>query len=1129
MAGNIIGEPIDSVILKQIDYRQSVSGAGYNSKSPARSTEILNILNNRNAWVKMASGVSLGQDAKFQLETISEQEGGFLTTDEINNLLGTGLAKNLVLFNTIQSFEGKEKDKYVNRSGVRNNNLLQDSLNKMYGGIGGNSQGLQPVGGITDISVENINRGSLAKATVNIKVYNRFQFNLIELAYLKLGYIMILEWGWDKYISEIDNNKVTVVDMSSTIIEKSWFSQTGTQQQLLNKIDQLTIQHQGNYSGFFGKVSNFSWKANKDGSYDISIDLLTLGSVIESLKINLSEGIILDEAIIKNNQALLADRFDQEATDEGTYDSPLINNMGNNTLSQFLGLCILNFPIAVTNDFTYSPALGVELVPFSYGDINSLSIIPGIGAPAVAAIAVFKYLTGYTSNIPEEDRYYIRLGLFLDQVQKLGIPYIVNEGSKPSPSLKIDTNVSNNICNYVINLVPLNPSICIFSIKLDQDFEDSTYLDVGNYNSNLKEFVIEKDNVVWGQIMNIQMNINFLTKIIDENTDEDGNLSLYALLEGICNGINECTGGTTNLEPAIRDQRVVYILEQNPIKGKGSNTTDTAPIEILGYSPNGQSNFVQDFSFNTKITPDMMSMISIGAVSEGVNGREVDAAPWKKWYKGITNRFEENYEKNKTTETSISSLAKSEAGLTPSASIIERFQSDLRAGNIDYDHIVAPGYDWEWNGHDIADIDPDGEFTLGFRSDAVNADNKALLAEVVERVWEVERKDKAYQEKQEKKGNKITVVGDADEVPIGQEYKQYFINAFGGNTGLAQKNSFFWGYSVLDVDRDDGLWWYGQDNSSFIARGKNSFKAYITSLNNEELKNKGTGSSLNGFIPVELSLTVDGISGVKIYNKLEVNQRFLPAAYPKALRFVIRGVNHKIENNQWTTELATISTTINDVAGSTRSATVTNKKDSPNTPAGDPQTPVVIQGPIPPLNPNEKLKIFDNRTVAGVPFDKRTYKTFQSIEWLVGELNDNYKEKWRGFLNVLNDRYPGYTLLINATYRTYLRSIQLKVINSDNASAGSSPHNYAFAVDMNIKDPKGVVYRKPEKSKWEKSGIPKIAVEEFGMRWGGNFSNYLDCVHFDVSRATSKVKSNAAADNKGLPRKQWYTKNTSPT
>jgi hypothetical protein len=35
-----------------------------------------------------------------------------------------------------------------------------------------------------------------------------------------------------------------------------------------------------------GKVTNFTWKFNDDGSYDIELNLVGLGDIIESLKIN---------------------------------------------------------------------------------------------------------------------------------------------------------------------------------------------------------------------------------------------------------------------------------------------------------------------------------------------------------------------------------------------------------------------------------------------------------------------------------------------------------------------------------------------------------------------------------------------------------------------------------------------------------------------------------------------------------------------------------------------------------------------------------------------------------------------------------------------------------------------------
>lgn len=140
--GNLIGEKISKPILKQIDFRQKMNGAGYNSESVKRDPTVLNYLNNRNAWIKMASGVAIdGSKGTERLQDIFAQSPELVTeAKDISALKDMGLAKNLVLFNTIQSINDYDPDKqqpYISRRGVRKDNLLSNSLNKMYGGLGG--------------------------------------------------------------------------------------------------------------------------------------------------------------------------------------------------------------------------------------------------------------------------------------------------------------------------------------------------------------------------------------------------------------------------------------------------------------------------------------------------------------------------------------------------------------------------------------------------------------------------------------------------------------------------------------------------------------------------------------------------------------------------------------------------------------------------------------------------------------------------------------------------------------------------------------------------------------------------------------------------------------------------------
>jgi hypothetical protein len=76
----------------------------------------------------------------------------------------------------------------------------------------------------------------------------------------------------------------------------------------------------------------------------------------------------------------------------------------------------------------------------------------------------------------------------------------------------------------------------------------------------------------------------------------------------------------------------------------------------------------------------------------------------------------------------------------------------------------------------------------------------------------------------------------------------------------------------------------------------------------QELDEKYASPS-KGFVPISLNATVDGISGVKIYNEINIDTRFLPSNYPEALRFIITQVNHKISDNDWETSFETVAIT----------------------------------------------------------------------------------------------------------------------------------------------------------------------------------------------------------------------------
>ena len=132
--------------------------------------------------------------------------------------------------------------------------------------------------------------------------------------------------------------------------------------------------------------------------------------------------------------------------------------------------------------------------------------------------------------------------------------------------------------------------------------------------------------------------------------DEDGNISIYKFLTRICDGINSSLGGFQQLEVVVRDEVFVTIQDQNPIPGLEllypTLRKTIVPFEIFGFNTKGtkSSNFVNDFSFNTKITPQLASSISIGTTANNVSTKNYDGTAFSKWNSGLQDRFAAFYE-----------------------------------------------------------------------------------------------------------------------------------------------------------------------------------------------------------------------------------------------------------------------------------------------------------------------------------------------------------------------------------------------------------------------------------------------------------------------------------------------------
>ncbi len=142
--------------------------------------------------------------------------------------------------------------------------------------------------------------------------------------------------------------------------------------------------------------------------------------------------------------------------------------------------------------------------------------------------------------------------------------------------------------------------------------------------------------------MDIYVNFEFIAGLLVANGDPDQQLSLFKFLQDLCNGINTALGGVNKLEPVIKEDYKITIIDQTL---SFPEVKDTVSLEVYGYNPsntnNQVSNFVKDVKFVSKITPQLASMVSIGATAAGSNTSEIDGTAFSKWSEGLVDRFAE--------------------------------------------------------------------------------------------------------------------------------------------------------------------------------------------------------------------------------------------------------------------------------------------------------------------------------------------------------------------------------------------------------------------------------------------------------------------------------------------------------
>ncbi len=275
----LLGEKFQSYVRRQMAIRQVIHGSGVESK---RSPKDLSILNSKTSWVKLASSLDITEE-RLREENLQDR------------FIGRNLAKEHVLFSGTSALD-QDNEKLIQRGTVPPNNLFStvngvytvNPTNDPYTGFG-----VVPMPGIESIDVSALNKGSIKETTVKIAAYSPEQFKVIDLLYLRIGYTVFLEYGWSHYIDnktgKIGNDIMSFIDSKEGWFKENyWNKGGGGTNEILRLLHNYRQRYSGNWDGFLGRVKNFTWTIDENGKYSITLKLISLGDIIESLKTNLT-------------------------------------------------------------------------------------------------------------------------------------------------------------------------------------------------------------------------------------------------------------------------------------------------------------------------------------------------------------------------------------------------------------------------------------------------------------------------------------------------------------------------------------------------------------------------------------------------------------------------------------------------------------------------------------------------------------------------------------------------------------------------------------------------------------------------------------------------------------------------
>jgi hypothetical protein len=903
MPKSIIGAGFSKFVQDQIKIRQD------KNKIAVKDSNTIFYQNANTAFLRLSSGVDVGENNPTE-------------------------AKNYQLYNT--RFENAQA------TGVGLGG------NTAYGWKSNSGYGFVPPPGLVSADIKSMNRGSLREANINILCHSMDQFEIIDRLYLRLGYSMLLEWGWSYYFN---NNRELKTSYHNVATDQFFFNNGSNYISILNQIQNDRDKSCGNYDAMLGRIVNYSWSLERDGSYNITLTMRSVGDVIESLKTNTNLN---------------------TSTDTTDNKGPALNvNSNKSTLNKILYELSKKVP-------SYKGSVR-SLDGITTRDIESLlenikaSNTKGDNLNSIKDVLKVNYinLKPENANGATYNQFYIKLGKLIDIIQNFLLYYSPKQDNQAVINFSSDRN--ENFCFTFPAHGSLDPRVCLIPVnaKLENPIVDTQ--DPNAPTGVTLNYLIKEYQYTWYEV-----------------SWRFGNRSTGQYVSKIWDPINPSPTIPSNVKNKLLSlQSDSVIVINGPIDASGSQTKTVKKLSdkaltFLKSSPNGEDlkdEYTDEWNDSTF---DGETSVFIEAelnkeylVINGTTGVYIDAVDI------VDQQISQlNKEEYRTTYFIYKHTAVTHTYFNPNELVPSIPASDeaLPSDKVITEYIKGTGFrvDNKYIGSTM-DIYVNMDYIVTTLSNYIDVNTNTISAfDFLEKLMSgiqnalgcVNNFTTVYDE-----DSNIFRIIDSTFIPNLDKLegvKQYFENPpaeFITHTLDTSQGSFVRDASVktkLSNNFATQVTIGAQANGNVVGENATALSKWNVGLYDRIIKEKLDTLSVNnpnsrnnsqtlllqnfttlggllsaiddrsvttdlidssrnssvdlfkyyigtldipgiGFLPIDLELTMDGLSGIKIYESYTADTRLLSKRYKDKIQFITTGVSHKIQNNDWTTTLTSIS------------------------------------------------------------------------------------------------------------------------------------------------------------------------------------------------------------------------------